>query len=219
MRKVFLLCLAAAVGVAPSWSQEGSKPAFWKGKYAVYQFNLGGAVAVGGEAEGRVIHAGTVWESDYDLYQNPQGVARLELTHMNRNRSVEGPLDIQLLDYRQGMGWIWDKGGNQATKGPLGPRAAGMTLGTRQILGFTCEGNNYEWTTWQNATMQLQSWSAQDTNFRVPLLRVRYVTDSAGVLSALIIQVVTQAERISDLPASLFEVPAGLRVVAVRSIE
>jgi hypothetical protein len=212
MRKVFLFGLAVVLGSALSWAQEHSQPDSWKGKYEFYQFNLG-------EDKGLAFHDAFNWKSDYDLYQNRDGVARLELTHLNRNRLLEGPLDIQLLDYRQGVGWVWDKGGALAIKGPLGPPAEGKSLGTRQILGFTCEGKEYERTTFQQGKVQLQSWSARDTNFRFPLLRVSYHTTSTGVLSALIVQVVTQLEPVSDLPASLFEVPAGLRATAVRSIE
>ena len=60
----------------------------------------------------------SVWfrEFDYDLYQNDAGIAREELTHMNTNRSVEGPLDVRLLDYTHRNGRVWDKGGTQVMR-------------------------------------------------------------------------------------------------------
>ena len=212
MQKAILFGLAVLLGGAISWAQDYSHSIFWKGKYEVYQFNLG-------EDKGSVAHHADEWKSDYDLYQNQSGLVRLELTHMNRNRSIEGPLDIQITDYRQGVGWVWDKGSTLAIKGPLRSPSGGKSLGTRQIIGLTCEGKEYEWTTFQQAKVDLQSWSAQETNFKLPLLRVRYVTDSAGVLSALIVEVVTKLEPTTALPESLFEVPAGLQFNLVRSIE
>jgi len=219
MWKAILICLAALVGGAPSGAQERSGPSSWKGKYVEYQFNLAGAVAVGGDTNGSVVHSGSDWRSDYDLYQNDRGVVRLELTRMNRYRSVEGPLENKILDYSRGVGWIWDKGGTTAIEGPFGPPVAGKSLGRRQILGFTCGGEEYEWKTGQQSRVQLQSWSPQDTSFRFPVLRVQYVTDSAGVLLALIVDVVTQVEAVPDLPSSLFNPPAGLKVHSVPSLD
>src|ERR1035438_1245839 len=122
---------------------------FWKGKYAIFHYNFMYGKDV--KDESRVSRSVWFREFDYDLYQNDAGVAREELTHMNTARMVEGPLDVRLLDYVHGYGRLWDKGGTQLIEGPLGPPVPGKSLGTRQILGFTCEGKEYEWTTFQHA--------------------------------------------------------------------
>ena len=190
---------------------------FWKGKYAIFQYHFMYDKDV--KDESRVSRGIWLREFDYDLYQNNAGMAREELTHMNTNRSVEGPLDVRLLDYGHGLGQVWDKGGTQLIKGPLSPLVPGKSLGTRQILGFTCEGKEYIWTTFQHAKVQLESWSAQDSTFRVPLLRVQHYTDDTGALLGVTVEVVMQLEAASDLPASLFEAPEGLQVSSVPAIE
>ena len=127
---------------------------FWKGQYAIFQYHF----MYGNDVKNENRVTRSVWfrEFDYDLYQNDSGIAREELTHMNTNRSVEGPLDVRLLDYAHGNGRVWDKGGNQVIEGPLGPLVPGKSLGTRQILGFTCEGKEYEWTTFQRARVRTE---------------------------------------------------------------
>jgi len=189
----------------------------WKGKYSTFRYNF--LYGKDTKAENVVSRNTELWRTDYELYQNDAGVARQELTHMNWKRSIEAPMDVRLLDYGHGYGRVWDRGGTQLIEGPLGPLATGKSLGTRQILGFTCEGKEYEWTTFQHAKVQLQSWSAQNSTFRVPLLRVEYFTDDTDSLLGLTVEVVTAVEPANDLPSSLFEVPLGLHVSRVLSID
>jgi hypothetical protein len=160
-----------------------------------------------------------VWETDYDLFQSPAGVVREQMTNMNWHPSVEAPMDIRLLDYTRGYGLVFDKGGRQAIRGPLSPPVAGTPLEQRQILGFICDGKQYDWTTPQHARVQLQRWSARDSDLKVPLLQVEYFTDDTGALLTLRVTAVSQLERTSGLPASLFEPPAGLHPIDVPSVE
>ncbi len=190
---------------------------FWKGQYAIFQYHFMYGKDI--RNENRVSRSVWFREFDYDLYQNDAGIAREELTHMNTNRSVEGPLDVRLLDYTHRNGRVWDKGGTQVIEGPLSPLGPGKSLGTRQILGFACEGKEYEWTTFQHAKVQLESWSAKDSTFKVPLLRVQHYTDDAGALLSVTVEVVMKLGTATDLPASLFEPPEGMQVSKVPAIE
>jgi hypothetical protein len=213
---VWVLVLSVVSGVG----QDPSQSSFWKGEYEIYQFNFsaqpGREGAVGGEYGARAVD---LWQSDYELYQSPRGIAREELKRMNRNRSLEGPMDIRLLDYAQGYGLVWDKGGGKALRGPLAPPAASRPMGSRVILGFTCDGKEYTWTTFQRAKVQLEVWSARDGDFKVPLLQVEYLTHETGALITMVIQFVSKLERVSELPPPLFEAPAGLQVVNSRSLQ
>lgn len=201
------------LATTPQMAETGA----WKGKYAIFQYNLLYGTDV--QDQNRVSRSMELREFDYDLFQNDSGIAREDLTHMNTNRGLEGPLDVRLLDYGHGYGRVWDKGGTQLVEGPLDPLVPGKSIGTRQILGFACEGREYEWTTFQHATVQLESWSAKDSTFKVPLLQVQHFTDNAGDLLGITVDVVTQLEPASELPASLFVAPEGLKVVKVHSIE
>jgi len=161
-----------------------------------------------------------VWQSDYDLFQSPAGVVREQLTHINWHPSIEGPMGVRLLDYNRGYGLVFDKDGRgQALRGPLLPPVVGTPLQHRQILGFNCEGKEYDWTTSQQARVELKRWSAQNSDLKVPLLELQYFTDDKGALLSLTVSVVSQLEAVSNLPASLFEPPSGLHIVDVPSIE
>jgi hypothetical protein len=220
MRNGLIVGLALLLNVGSGLAQQSSDSGFWKGKFEVYQFNFSYGTAHDYAQNREFIHRGVdLWKEEYDLYQNPTGIARQELTHMNRNRSVEGPLDVRLLDYSRGYGLVFDKGGGRAIEGPLEPTVAGRDLGSRRILGFACRGRQYEWTTFQQVKVQLQSWSAHGSNLRVPLLQVENITDSTGALVTLRIRVVSNLEPVPYLPASLFEQPAGLQVTKVPSIQ
>ena len=198
-------------------AQQDSRSTFWKGKLEVRQFNF--SYAVGVRNKSHVVRSVGVWKSNYDLYQNPEGVVREELTFINRNRSVEGPMDVRLFNYAGGKGLVFDKGSPQAVEGPLAPPVPGRRLGERRILGFTCEGKEYQWKTFQQATVELQSWTANDSSLKVPLLQVEYFTDNTGALLALTVRVVSHVEPASDLLPSLFRPPAGLHVVHVPIVE
>jgi hypothetical protein len=188
---------------------------FWRGKVQIYQFNFSYGVA-GGD---RAIASPSVdlWKYTYDLYQDPAGVAREQLTSMNRNRSVEGPLDVRLMDYGRGYGLIFDKGSPRAVAGPL-TRGPGRALGQRTILGFACEGTEYQWKTFQHATVRLESWTARDGSFKVPLLQLEYFLESDGTLLSLTVEVVSEAEPSERMPSSFFEPPRGLRIVRLPSV-
>jgi hypothetical protein len=159
------------------------------------------------------------WTRDYDLYQGPQGVVREELTRTTGQRSVGSLMDIKLLHYDAGWGLVFDKGGSTAIKGPLSPPTAARTIGTRTILGFVCDGKEYAWKTFQQATVQLRSWTAENSGLKVPLLEVEYFTDSTGSLIGLTIQYVASIEPAANLPDSLFEPPPGLHITNVPFIQ
>ena len=138
---------------------------------------------------------------------------------MNTNRSVEGPLDVRILDYSRGEGLVFDKGASLAIRGPLRPPGAERALEPRQILGFTCDVAEYRWTDLQHGTVQLQRWTARDSSLRVPLLEVEYYADNSGALLALTVRVVSELETAQQLPASLFQAPPGLKITEVPFVQ
>jgi hypothetical protein len=217
MRTLVATVLAFVFTAAPGWAQRQSASGYWRGTLEVHQFNF--SYAVGVRDKNLVTRGVDQWESDYDLYQSAAGVAREELTHLNRNRSVEPPMDIRILDYRSDSGLVFDRGGEQAIKGPLTPAAPGRNIGSRRILGVQCRGMEYEWETPQGATVKLDKWSGLDTSFKVPLLEVAYFTDSSGALLSLTLRMVTKLETVDSLPDSLFQPPPGLEVTNVPLIE
>jgi len=154
-------------------------------------------------------------ETTYNLYQNTEGVVREDLSYVNRNRSLGGPLDVKLFNYSKGAGLIFDKGNPQAIEGSLTPPVRGDAIGERTILGFSCAGNEYRWKTSQGATVELQSWKATDSTFLVPLLEVEYFSDDTGALLSLTVQVINHLMPAPEIPQSFFQPPAGLRVVRV----
>lgn len=216
MRRALGLTFVVLLFSCFAFAQKPVQPLFWKGKFQIYQLNFSFGTRT--ERNRTEVHRGAdLWKYEYELYQNADGVARQELTSMNRNRTVEGPLDVRLMDYSRGSGIVFDKGGKDALSGPLVP-VPGRRSSQRRILGFDCEGKEYDWTTFQGAKVNLQSWSAQDSTLKVPLLEVEYFTDDKGSLLALTIQVVSEIEPVSQLPDSLFQFPRGLHVVKAPSV-
>ena len=206
MRVAVITAMIFAFSCNPLLAQESSRSGFWKGKLEIYQFNF--SIATGVEDKNLVSRNVELWRNQYDLYQNPEGMAREELTQQSQvgNTSIEAPHDIRLLDYNRSYGLSFDRLGKHAMGGPLAP-VPGKVIAQRRILGFVCDGKEYQWTTFQHATVQLKSWSARDSDFKVPLLEVEYFTDDTGALLAMTVQVVSKLEAISELPAALFQAP------------
>lgn len=215
MRSAALAVLLLTLSTHGTAARESLQPGFWKGQFEIFQFNFSYAVESGDK--GLVSRTVDLWRYRYDLYQNPAGIAREELASMNRNRSVEGPLDVRLLDYPRNHGTLFDKGRARAIAGPL-TRGPGTALGMRTILGFDCRGVQYEWTTVQGGTVRLQIWSANSASLRVPLLETEYFVDHTGDLLSLTVQVISRVEPAGPLPASLFTLPRGLNVAQVPSV-
>ncbi len=214
MRTAVFMALLVILGAGLGLAQQNTQPQYWKGKFQVFQYNFLCTTATDRPEDTECVRREVeLWKYDYDLYQNPQGIAREELTHMNRNRSVEGPLDFRLLDYKQGYRFAWDKSGDRVIKDTFNPPVTGRSAGSRRILGFTCDGTDYRWTTFQQSKIERQSWSARSSDFKVPLLVVEYFTRHTGEMLSLTIEVVSQIEAVPDLPASLFEPPPDLQVV------
>jgi hypothetical protein len=207
--------LVVVVSIASGAPQQPSEPGFWTGRFEIYQFNLSHAVGV--EDKSLVSRGVDVWQDDYELYQNPAGVTREELVHTTGQRSIEAPHDVRLLDYARGFGVVFDKAGRQGIRGPFAP-VRPRPLAPRRILGFDCEGREHEWTTFQHARVELQSWRARSSSFRAPLLEVEYFTDDTGALIALTVRFVSKVGPGAQMPASLFDPPVGLHVVDVPSI-
>lgn len=201
----------------PAYAQQDSQTAFWKGKLEVRQFNF--SYAVGVRNQHHVVRSVDVWKTNYDFYQNSAGIVREELTFINHNRSVGGPVDIRLLNYAEGVGLVFDKGRPEAIEGSLKPPVQGKSLGVKHVLGFSCEGLEFEWKTFQHASVQLQSWRAVNSSLRVPLLQVEYFSDNTGALIALTVRVVSLVEASPTLPPSLFQPPEGLRIVHVPMVQ
>jgi hypothetical protein len=215
-----LLAIALTLLSAKGGVPQLSAPHFWKGKYHVFYYDLSEKTSHDYiHNKDLIIRGSQLWTQEYDLYEGAGGIVREELTHMNRNRSVEAPMDIRLLDYTAGTGLVFDKGGREAIKGPLVPPAPGRHLGSRLIMGFSCEGKEYEWKTFQGATVDLQRWSAVGSGPKVPLLEVSYFTDATGALLGLTVQVVEKLEPTEELPRSLFEPPPGLHIMPVPLID
>jgi len=216
------MCRALGVGamflLLPLFAaaQQPLQSGFWKGRLQIHQFNF----SFGTRTQGKktdVQRGVDIWKYEYELYQNANGIAREELKSLNRNRSVELPLDIRIMNYGRGTGFVFDRGGKEAITGPFVP-VAGRALGSRRILGFECEGKEYEWTTFQHAAVRLQTWTARNSSFKVPLLQVEYFNDDTGALLALTIQMVSELEAVPDLPPSLFQIPQDLHVVKVPTV-
>src|SRR5574337_812652 len=115
----------STVFLPPANAQQSPQADFWKGKLEIRQFNF--SYAVGVRNKNLAVRSVDLWRSDYDLYQDLSGVAREELAFINRNRSVEGPMDVKLFNYANGTGLVFDKGRPQAIEGPLVPPVAGQT--------------------------------------------------------------------------------------------
>ncbi len=220
MRIVCALGFAVAIFAASSRAQQPVSPRFWTGTLQIRQLNFGYGRGHGGRENKEYTYRNVrTWKYNYKFFLNPDGVAREELTFINRNRSVEGPLDFKLLDFHQGIGLAFDKAERQAERGPLIPPASPKPLGTARILGFECDGKEYEWTTFQDAKVQLSSWSARNPGPRIPLLQIKYFFDKTGALLALTVEVVSELEVSPELPPSLFSPPAGMKIVQVPTMQ
>lgn len=220
MRVVTTIILAFVVSVARAGGQDSPRGSFWQGQFQVYQFTFTNTIAHNSVLNKNFRYRGTdLTKYTYKLYQNPDGVAREELASMNRNRSVEAAIDVRLLNYRTGEGIAFNKSGIQGIKGPLVPPVQGKDIGERRILGFACAGQEFRWQTNQGGMVELQRWSARNSDFRVPLLDVEYSADRTGALLGLWIRTVNRLEQADELPASLFESPSGLHFVQVPIVE
>ncbi|HUI42874.1 MAG TPA: hypothetical protein VL523_12990 [Terriglobia bacterium] len=214
-----LVLSVACIFVAPAAPSQEIPPAgFWQGTYSTYQFNFSFGVGHDYLAQKDFTsRSEDMWQLDYKLYLSPAGVAREELAHMNRTRSIEGPMDVRLLDYARGTAVVFDKDG-RAVSGPLGPPVQGVVIGTRVILGFTCEGKRYSWNG-ANTRLEMESWTPQDPGIRLPVLQVIYVSDERATLISMEVKVVSKLEPAEGLPASIFHLPGGIKPVHERIIE
>jgi len=212
-----LLMFALAVNFGDT--QQSSPANSWQGKLETYSFNY--LYGVGAEGGSDVSRRGYVEKYEYDLYQNPAGVAREELGKVTRTMPltiVGSPYNIRILDYSRGSATAFFKGGQEGAEGPLVPVAGVSLPQQRTILGFTCEGKHYRWTTFQNATVELDTWTARGADFRVPLLEVSYFIEPKGSLLGMTVVMVTELKPVTGLPASLFEVPQGLHLTHALSM-
>jgi len=220
MRATVVVCAGLALLATAGSAQQLSHSGSWEGEFEIFQYSF--SYGEGHNyVENRDIVARDVevWTYEYRLYQNPAGVAREELLHTNRTLSVGGPAGVKVMDYRRGVGIAFSKGGTQATEGPLDPPGPSTSLEARRILGFPCRGVQYRWTTFQHSTAVLQRWSAQNSNFKVPLLQITWLADKDGALLGLTVEVVSHLEEVHDLPATLFEWPKGLSVLRTPLIQ
>ncbi len=72
----------------------------------------------------------------------------------------------------------------------------------------------YQWEdTQHDVTVRDQVWLAADASFEDPLLKIRYIFGKGNVLEYMQIRLMTRLEAIPNLPAFLFEPPAGLKVI------
>lgn len=211
-----LLCIPKTI----AGGQASSKGSFWDGQFEVFQFTFTDTTAHNSVLNKNFRYRGAdLTTYVYKLYQNPDGIAREELTSMSRNRSVEGAIDVKILNYRTGEGIVFNKSGTQAVEGPLRPQVQGKNIGERKILGFLCIGEEFRWQTRQGGIVDLQRWSARGSDFKVPLLEVEYSADKTGALLGMWVRMVSRLEQVDELPASLFEVPLGLHISNVPVLE
>lgn len=220
-RRYVLAAILLALGDALAPGSTAGQPGYWKGKLEVVAFNftevtemkpLPGQLT--GPPIGPPYFAADVTEYRYDVYQNQEGVVRHELTYTSRNRSVGWPLDIELLDYGHGYGLGYNKRGDRAERYRLRPPVSGVAIEQRRILGHQCEQLQYEWEdSLHDAKIKEQVWLAADAVFEDPLLKIRHIFGKGNVLKYMEIRVMTRLEAVGNLPASLFEPPAGLKVI------
>jgi hypothetical protein len=211
------LLIGLSVGYQESYTfaQERS----WKGKLTIVTFNFSEATEHNNVLKtDRVLQNATMEWYGYDLYQSAQRIVREELTYISRNRSVELPMDVKILDYGRNTEVTFDKGGTQEARWRLMPPTHPTPLETRGILGQTCQGLQYEWKK-DGYTLRRQLWLAKDTNFKTPLFQMRYLFKPAGTMIYMETRVVTEFEPVPDLPASLFEAPQGLKVVDMPDVD
>ncbi len=211
-RKVIVAFLLLGVGMAGA--QEPPATGYWRGVYEVRQFFFSKAIAHD-TAHNRdyILRSTDLTKFDYSFYQNPDGVVRADLTRMNRNRSVEGPYDVAIMDFARGTRITFDKRGKQAVEAPVLPPGRGQPMGRRTIMGIECDGVSYRWEVTTDM-ISSEQWTPRDSTLRLPLLTVEYRTDTRqGALADLWLRIVTKIEESPQVPASLFAPPPGLELI------
>ncbi len=221
--KVSILVLTTAFLLpSPLWcGQEASRSreGYWKAQLHIVSFGFGEVTERNYESNRtRVFQNVDVQQYKYNIFQNPRGIVREELSFISRNRSVEPPLENRLYDYDRGFQLAFDKGREDAVRWIHKPPMSQTPLQSRRILGHLCRGTQYEWRD-RGRTFRHQRWFVEDVDFRTPLLEIRYVFDATDSLLDMEVRVVSEMEVVPHLPASMFEAPAGLKIVEIPSIE
>jgi hypothetical protein len=214
--QILLIALGVVLSVPPSGGTPGMpQPGYWRAKLDVVSYDFTVATE---EAPGKprvTFNVANVVHDTYDLYQNPRGVVRRELTFLGRSRVIEPPLDFALFNYDTGYVVAWDKGGGRGERSYFGPPIAPSEVGMRQILGHSCKGYEYDWQEPGVGHEQRTQWIATDAGFREPLIDTLYVFDKPGVLSYIELRVVTRLDPVGQLPESMFTPPPSIPVVDV----
>ena len=151
----------------------------------------------------------------YDVFQNPEGVVRHELTRTTSTLLEQGR-QIHIVDYQEGCFSSFDRGGSVVIRVPLVfPSARHSPLEDREILGFPCQGVETRWVQKRNGYRRVrQTWSPRRGGFRDPLLLLDYAF-SGGKLVFFEPQLMRSIGASDALPASLFKVPPGPQVITI----
>jgi len=191
-----------------------SPSGYWKGALDVasYDYTVATEEAPGkSQAKYSMV---IVVRSTFNVYQNPAGTVRRELTFLSRNRIIEPPLDYALFDYGTGHVLAWDKGSDRVERSDFRMAASPSSLGTRSILGRLCTGSEYDWEE-SGTKVRRTQWFATGDGFHDPLLDVIHMYSGQDVLSYIEIRVMTRLDPAGPLPGTTFEPPSGLPVYDV----
>jgi hypothetical protein len=191
---------------------------YWAGHLTVVEFNYArNEVEKPARGEGKEFESVGLTVYTFEVYQNPQGVVRHQLSSMSRNRGLEPGLDVQLLDYAAGYMVSFNKGARVAFKTamPL-PGGTAQPLQARELLGHRCRGVETRWKDINHNSMRTESWTSTDSNFHDPLLKITTISDLSGHLGMIRMEAITELRKAGHLDESLFQIPPKLEVKPLR---
>lgn len=155
----------------------------------------------------------------YRVYQNPTGIARLELIS-SPPLTVIGPgRDVHIIDFNTGTLVALDKARAKAVRSKRSDfdrgrfPAESVPLGRKTILGYECTG--VEVTSRDpktNITEIRWAWVATGIDFREPLVETIKSLDSREEPISITEKVITHLRSAQHLDSSLFRIPHGYKI-------
>lgn len=204
------MLLLAVVLQAPALPEQK----YWVGHLKVAEFSFAqNTVQSPGPDAGTEYESADLTVYTFNIYQDPRGVVRHELSSMSRNRSLEPGLDVRLFNYPQNYTVSFNKGAKSALKSAM-PLPGGIRrqLQGQQILGHRCKGVEMRWDDMNGYRSEIKTWTPIDCAFRDPLLKITTVWDRTGRLGKMQVEAMTDLRQEANLEDSLFRVPAGVNI-------